>query len=48
MIYNKPEAPPVIRQLQRWVNNKRIFNVVESFADYRTNYRSKKREVDVI
>ncbi len=27
MIYNKPEAPPVIRQLQRWVNNKRIFCV---------------------
>lgn len=27
MVYNKPEAPPVIRQLQRWVNNKRIFCV---------------------
>ena len=39
MIYNKLEAPPVIRQLQRWVNNRRIFNVVESFKDYRNNYQ---------
>ncbi len=39
MIYNKPEAPPVIRQLQRWVNNKRIFNVVQSFADYKTSLK---------
>ena len=39
MIYNKPEAPPVTRQLQRWVNNRRIFNVVDSFADYKSSLK---------
>ena len=34
MVYDRPSAPPVTRQLQRWVNNKRIFRVVPSFADY--------------
>ncbi len=39
MTYNKPEAPPVTRQLQRWVNNRRIFNVVDSFADYKSSLK---------
>ena len=34
MIYDRPSAPSVTRQLQRWVNNKRIFHTVPSFADY--------------
>ena len=34
MIYDRPSAPPVTRQLQRWVNNKRIFHTVPDFADY--------------
>ena len=34
MVYDRPSAPPITRQLQRWVNNKRIFRVVPSFADY--------------
>ena len=34
MIYDRPSAPPVTRQLQRWVNNKRIFYTVPNFADY--------------
>ena len=34
MIYNRPSAPPVTRQLQRWVNNKKIFYTVRDFADY--------------
>ncbi len=42
MIYNKPEAPPVIRQLQRWVNNRRILNMVDSFADYKTSLRKER------
>ncbi len=42
MIYNKPEAPPVIRQLQRWVNNRRIFNTVDNFADYKTSLRKER------
>lgn len=34
MIYDRPGAPPVTRQLQRWVNNKRIFYTVQDFKDY--------------
>ena len=34
MIYDRPSAPPITRQLQRWVNNKRIFHTVPDFADY--------------
>lgn len=34
MIYNRPSAPSVTRQLQRWVNNKKIFYTVRDFADY--------------
>lgn len=34
MVYNRPTAPKITRQLQRWVNNKRIFYAVRSFADY--------------
>jgi len=34
MVYNRPAAPDITRRLQRWVNNKRIFNTVENFADY--------------
>jgi hypothetical protein len=34
MVYDRPSAPPITRQLQRWVNNKRIFHTVKDFADY--------------
>lgn len=34
MIYDRPSAPPITRQLQRWVNNKRIFHTVGRFDDY--------------
>lgn len=34
MIYDKPNAPKKIRQLQRWCNNKFIFEKVERFEDY--------------
>ena len=34
MIYDRPSAPPITRQLQRWVNNKRIFHTVSDFANY--------------
>ena len=34
MIYNRPSAPYITRQLQRWVNNKRIFHTVQDFNDY--------------
>ena len=35
MIYNKPSAPREIVQLQRWVNNNRIFRTVETFEEYK-------------
>jgi len=34
MVYNKPEASRITRDLQRWVNNKRIFRTVHDFSDY--------------
>ena len=34
MIYDRPSAPPITRQLQRWVNSKPIFHTVKDFADY--------------
>ena len=34
MVYDRPNAPAITRQLQRWVNNKRIFHTVRDFASY--------------
>ena len=34
MIYNKPNADPTLRRLQRWCNNKWIFNKVKDFGEY--------------
>lgn len=34
MVYNKPSASAEIKRLQRWVNNRRIFNSVPDFAEY--------------
>ena len=34
MIYDRPSAPKITLQLQRWVNNKRIFYTVNRFEDY--------------
>ena len=36
MVYDKKNAPKEITKMQRWVNNKRIFNVVKRFEDYDT------------
>ena len=35
MVYNKPNAPKIIKMLQRWCNNKFIFRSCEKFEDYR-------------
>lgn len=35
MIYDKPNAPKEIKQLQRWVNNRLIFRSCEKFEDYK-------------
>ena len=37
MIYNKPDAPIEIKDLQRWCNNKVIFKKVPRFEDYKPN-----------
>lgn len=34
MIYDKPNAPKKIRQMQRWCNNKIIFRSCDNFKDY--------------
>lgn len=39
MVYERPTAPRITRQLQRWVNNKRIFYSVPQFADYEPTRR---------
>lgn len=43
MIYEKPTAPPEIRNLQRWVNNKWIFWSVRDFKDYNPKYQKERR-----
>ena len=35
MVYDKPNAPKEIKQLQRWCNNKFIFRSCEKFEDYK-------------
>lgn len=35
MVYDKPNAPQEIRDLQRWCNNKRIFKKCPDFRDYK-------------
>lgn len=34
MIYDKPNAPQVIKHLQRWCNNKFVFRKTPRFEDY--------------
>lgn len=35
MVYDKPNAPKDIRDLQRWVNNKFVFRKCDRFEDYK-------------
>lgn len=35
MIYNKPSASPELKRMQRWVNNKFIWNQCPRFEDYK-------------
>lgn len=37
MIYDKPHAPKITKQLARWCNSKFIFRRCEDFKDYRSN-----------
>ena len=34
MIYDKPNSEPIYKKLQRWCNNKIVFNKVKRFEDY--------------
>ena len=42
MVYNKPEAPQEIRDLQRWCNNKIIFKSCKRFEDYQSSVKQTK------
>ena len=48
MIYEKPTAPHETRQLQRWVNNKRLFHTVKDFRDYDPKGSRKEKAAIVI
>jgi hypothetical protein len=39
MIYDKPHASKRLRRMQRWVNNKFIFRVVDNFEDFLKSYK---------
>ena len=41
MIYNKPNAPQEIKDLQRWCNNKTIFRQCPDFKDYVPHRKAK-------
>jgi len=45
MIYNKPSAPKAIRDLQRWCNNRFIFQSCPKFEDYRPYECKKQTEI---
>lgn len=42
MIFDKPNAPPELRHLQRWCNSPRIFYSVPTFDQYKTTYGRRK------
>ena len=42
MVFDRPSAPAITRQLQRWVNNKRIFYTVARFEDYKPGILKKE------
>lgn len=41
MVYDKPSAPKEVRDLQRWVNNRKIFKACRTFEEYKRNYAKK-------
>lgn len=44
MIYDKPNAPLIVKDLQRWCNNRLIFKSCPDFRDYRPNRKERKIE----
>lgn len=48
MIYEKPTAPTITRRLQRWVNNKWLYNAIPDFKDYDPNgYQKQKGQQEI-
>ena len=45
-IYDKPNAPLEVRQLQRWVNNRFVFGACKRFEDYKARNRRADDEQD--
>lgn len=45
MIYNKPSAPPKIRALQTWCNNRWVYQSVLRFEDYDKTFRRKGNRI---
>lgn len=41
MVYNKNYAPKIIKQLQRYVNNKYVFKTIKSFDEYKVTRHEK-------
>ena len=45
MIYDKPNAPKEIRDLQQWCNNRMVFKAQPDFYKFDTKQRGREREV---
>lgn len=43
-IYDKPNAPLEVRQLQRWVNNRFVFGACKRFEDYKASIRRRNSD----
>lgn len=43
MIYEKFAAPTKTRQLQKWINSKRLFHAVPGFEDFDSKYSRKTK-----
>lgn len=39
MVYDKPNAPEIYKQMQRWVNNRFVFAQCKKFEDYKRTTR---------
>lgn len=45
MIYDKKNAPPITKSIQRWCNNRFIFSKCERFEDYNNIIKEDKRQM---
>lgn len=48
MIYDKPNAPKEIKDLQRWVNSKFIFRSCEKFEDYKKGINNESKDTTLV